>query len=57
MSGNAVYFEDCAVGDQHRSIAMIVDKSEIIEFATKWDPQPWHIDEDLAKFEIHRYRY
>ena len=49
MSGNAVYFEDCAVGDQHRSIAMIVDKSEIIEFATKWDPQPWHIDEDLAK--------
>ena len=48
MSGNAVYFEDCAVGDQHRSIAMTVDKSEIIEFATKWDPQPWHIDEALA---------
>ena len=49
MSGKAVYFEDCAVGDQHRSIAITVDKSEIIEFATKWDPQPWHIDEGLAK--------
>lgn len=49
MSGNAVYFEDCAVGDQHRSITMTVDKSEIIEFATKWDPQPWHIDEALAE--------
>ena len=49
MSRKAVFFEDCAVGDQHRSITMSVDKSEIIEFTTKWDPQPWHIDEDLAK--------
>ena len=22
---------------------------EIIEFASKWDPQPWHIDEEMAK--------
>ena len=49
MSGKAVYFEDCTVGDQHRSITLSVDKAEIIEFASKWDPQPWHIDEELAK--------
>jgi acyl dehydratase len=49
VSGKAVYFEDCTVGDQHRSIALAIDKAEIIDFASKWDPQPWHIDEELAK--------
>ena len=26
-----------------------IPADEIIEFASKWDPQPWHIDEEAAK--------
>lgn len=29
-----------------------VDKQEVIEFATKWDPQSWHLDEEAAKTSI-----
>lgn len=43
------YFEDFTVGDQHPSIDYSVDKEEVIEFAKKWDPQPWHIDEQMAE--------
>jgi len=43
------YFEDFAVGDSQQSISYKVEKEEVIEFASKWDPQPWHIDEVAAK--------
>jgi acyl dehydratase len=49
VSANIIYFEDIKVGDQNPSISMLVEKAEVIEFASKWDPQPWHIDEALAK--------
>ena len=31
----------------------IVSKKEVLEFAGKWDPQPYHIDETKAKASIH----
>lgn len=46
------YFEDFKVGDQHPSISYSVDKEEVIDFAKKWDPQPWHIDEQAAAESI-----
>jgi len=48
----AFYFEDYKVGDQYKTISHTVDKEEIIEFASKWDPQPWHTDEAAAKASI-----
>ncbi|MCB1843877.1 MAG: MaoC family dehydratase N-terminal domain-containing protein [Halioglobus sp.] len=46
------YFEDHRVGYRVECGAYTVHKSEVIEFAQKWDPQPWHIDETLAQQSI-----
>ena len=44
------YLEDIKVGDKFSSGQDYeVTKEEIIEFATKWDPNTYHIDEDAAK--------
>ncbi|MGI9288080.1 MAG: MaoC/PaaZ C-terminal domain-containing protein [Pseudomonadales bacterium] len=48
MRGEPFYFEDYTIGQQHRSISYTVDKQEIIDFAKQWDPQPFHIDEEVA---------
>ena len=45
-----LYFEDFEVGDKKTySTEYEVTKEDIIEFATKWDPLPFHIDEEAAK--------
>ena len=46
------YYEDYQVGQVLVSDNYIVDKTEIIEYAKKWDPQPFHIDEDAANASI-----
>ena len=43
------YFEDVIVGTRMEFGSKTVSKEEIIEFATKYDPQPFHIDEEAAK--------
>ena len=48
-AGRKIYFEDCKVGDRHNTVSIKVEKQEVIDFARQWDPQPWHIDEALAK--------
>jgi len=47
--GKPLYFDDCVVGAEHAAASHTVTAPEIIAFATTWDPQPWHIDEDAAK--------
>ena len=47
--GKPFYFDDYVVGDVQRGMSYTVDKQEVIDFATKWDPQLWHIDEEAAK--------
>ncbi|MCG8413641.1 MAG: MaoC family dehydratase N-terminal domain-containing protein [Pseudomonadales bacterium] len=47
--GKPFYFDDCIVGEGHEAASYEVSAEEIMEFAGKWDPQPWHIDEALAK--------
>lgn len=42
------YFEDYVVGDVHDLGKVVVDDKEIIEFGRKYDPQPFHVDRDLA---------
>jgi len=44
-----VYFEDIELNDKGVLGTHFVDKEEVIEFARKWDPQPFHIDEEAAK--------
>ena len=49
----ACYFEDVAVGDVYEPDGRYeVTKSEIKEFAEKYDPQPFHTDEEAAEESI-----
>jgi acyl dehydratase len=49
LQGKPFYFDDCVVGAQHHGASHEVSARDIIEFARVWDPQPWHIDEDIAR--------
>ncbi len=44
-----LYFDDFTVGDQAETPAITVTEAEIIDFATKFDPQPMHTDPEAAK--------
>jgi len=47
------YFEDFAVGQVFKPNGRVrVDKDEIVAFARKFDPQPFHLDEDAARQSI-----
>jgi acyl dehydratase len=44
------YFEDMVIGARtHASRTYKVTREEVIEFAMKYDPQPFHLDDDAAK--------
>ena len=43
------YFEDVEVGETHQLGEYEVTREEIVEFASKYDPQPFHIDEEAAR--------
>ena len=44
-----LYFEDFKVGDRFVSPGVTVSESMILDFAFKYDPQPFHIDVEAAK--------
>jgi acyl dehydratase len=44
-----IYFEDFTPGRVFEFGSVEVSEAEIIEFATRFDPQPMHIDPDAAK--------
>lgn len=46
---NKTYYEDLKVGPSGRFGSYEMTKEEIIEFATRFDPQPFHLDDDFAK--------
>jgi acyl dehydratase len=44
------FFEDCAVGEEFESHSSYrITAEEIKRFATKWDPQLYHLDEEEAE--------
>jgi acyl dehydratase len=43
------YWEDFKVGDTSPMGEVVMDKADMIEFARRYDPQPFHIDEAAAK--------
>lgn len=43
------YFEDIKLHQKYRSRGYRLKEKEIISYAKKWDPNPFHIDQELAK--------
>lgn len=43
-----IYFEDLVVGTVSKSGAKLVTREEVIDFATQYDPQPFHLDDEAA---------
>jgi acyl dehydratase len=48
------YLEDFAVGQTFGSRRLRVDKKQITAFAAEFDPQPFHLDEEVARDTIFR---
>ncbi len=47
-----LYFEDYVIGKRLHAGSYTITKEEIVEFASKWDPQPYHIDEAAAEVSM-----
>ncbi|MBM3492484.1 MAG: MaoC family dehydratase [Alphaproteobacteria bacterium] len=43
------WFEDFAVGDEFRSPGLTLTEAAIVDFAWRYDPQPFHIDRTAAE--------
>ena len=43
------YYEDFKVGDRFTSAGLTMTEAAIIDFAQRWDPQPFHTDAEFAK--------
>ena len=43
-----IYFEDLEVGAETEFGSYQVTRDEVIEFATKYDPQPFHLSDEAA---------
>lgn len=48
MTGT-LWLEDVHVGNRFRTDTYDLTADAIIEFATEWDPQPFHLGEDAAQ--------
>lgn len=46
------YFEDVEPGEKTRFGEYLVTKEEIVAFASRYDPQPFHLDEAAAKSSL-----
>ncbi|SDE69959.1 MaoC family dehydratase [Kordiimonas lacus] len=47
-----IFFEDIDVGQKDAFGSYEVTKEEVIDFASKYDPQPFHLDEEVAKQSV-----
>ena len=43
------FFEDMIVGSKERYGCYEVTREEVIDFASRYDPQPFHLDDEAAK--------
>ena len=46
------YLDDFAAGQVYRSNRLRVDKEQILAFASQFDPQPYHLDEEAARKSV-----
>ena len=49
MPSPLLYFEDLSPETRLESEPYLVERDEIIEFARRWDPLDFHLDEEAAK--------
>lgn len=49
MKDNAIWLDECAIGDVYVSDTYTVTEEEIITFAKQYDPQYFHTDPEKAK--------
>jgi acyl dehydratase len=55
MSARMIYFEDLEIGAETYFGSYAVTREEVLEFARKYDPQPFHLsDEEAAKTHFGR---
>jgi acyl dehydratase len=47
-----IFYEDIDVGQTDAFGSYRVTKEEVIEFASKYDPQPFHLDEEAARQSV-----
>ena len=52
MSEISIYWEDMHVGEVQELGSITPTREEIIAFATQFDPQPFHLDEEAAKASV-----
>lgn len=43
------YYEDMIVGETLVGPSYLVERDELVEFARKWDPLPFHVDEEAGR--------
>lgn len=43
-----IYFEDLEIGVEQTYGSVEVTREEVIDFARKWDPQPFHLSDEAA---------
>jgi len=48
-----MFWEDFVPGVRERMGQVIVDREEVIDFARRYDPQPFHIDKEEAENSIY----
>ena len=51
-TGELLYFDDLEVGRRFESGTHMVDERQIKAFASAFDPQPFHLDENAAKQSV-----
>jgi acyl dehydratase len=49
MESDLLYFDDLKVGDKFSSDTFEVSAADVTRFASEFDPQPFHLDEDAAR--------
>ncbi len=50
---DTIYYEDVVPGQKRRIGSYRVTKEEVIEYSRKWNPLPFHTDEEAAKRTIY----
>lgn len=46
---NGLFLDDLKIGDHFTSSSYTLEKEKLLEFASDYDPQPFHLDDELAK--------
>ena len=52
MAPALLHYEDLAIGGRYRTAVAEVTAAEIVEFASRFDPQPFHLDEAAGQDSV-----